>query len=154
ATDNSHPRADQGYLNGESYDPNGEGRATREDLLAAADLVRAGLAGSLRDFPLTTWRGPVVPLGRIDYQGQPAGYPSAPAEVVNYVENHDNQTLFDIDALRLPVSTSAADRARVQVLGAALVAFGQGVAYFHAGIDILRSKSMDRNSFDSGDWFN
>jgi pullulanase/glycogen debranching enzyme len=28
------------------------------------------------------------------------------------------------------------------------------VSYFHAGIDTLRSKSMDRNSYDSGDWFN
>jgi pullulanase/glycogen debranching enzyme len=154
ATDNTRPLADQGFLNGEFYDPNGTGRATREDLLAAADLVRAGLAGSLRDFPLQTWRGPVEPLAQIDYHGQPAGYASAPAEVVNYVENHDNQTLFDIDALRLPAATSTADRARVQVLGAALVAFAQGIAYFHAGIDILRSKSMDRNSFDSGDWFN
>ena len=28
------------------------------------------------------------------------------------------------------------------------------MAYFHAGQEVLRSKSMDRNSFDSGDWFN
>jgi pullulanase/glycogen debranching enzyme len=28
------------------------------------------------------------------------------------------------------------------------------VAYFHAGIETLRSKSLDRNSYDSGDWFN
>jgi pullulanase/glycogen debranching enzyme len=42
----------------------------------------------------------------------------------------------------------------VQVLGMAVDAFAQGIAYFHAGIDVLRSKSLDRNSFDSGDWFN
>jgi len=35
-----------------------------------------------------------------------------------------------------------------------LVALGQGVPFFHAGQDILRSKSMDRDSFNSGDWFN
>jgi pullulanase len=40
------------------------------------------------------------------------------------------------------------------VLGLALTAFSQGVAYFHAGVDLLRSKSGDRNSYDSGDWFN
>jgi pullulanase/glycogen debranching enzyme len=40
------------------------------------------------------------------------------------------------------------------VLGAAINAFSQGVAYFHAGIDTLRSKSLDRNSYNSGDWFN
>jgi pullulanase/glycogen debranching enzyme len=32
--------------------------------------------------------------------------------------------------------------------------FSQGVPFFHAGDDILRSKSLDRNSYDSGDWFN
>jgi pullulanase/glycogen debranching enzyme len=42
----------------------------------------------------------------------------------------------------------------VQVLGMAVDAFAQGVAYFHAGIDVLRSKSLDRNSFNAGDWFN
>ena len=91
---------------------------------------------------------------RIDYKGQPAGYASQPGEVVNYVENHDNPTLWDVDALKLPAGTSAEDRARVQLLGAAFIAFSQGIAYFHAGIDVLRSKSLDRNSFDSGDWFN
>jgi pullulanase/glycogen debranching enzyme len=75
-------------------------------------------------------------------------------EVVNYVENHDNHTLWDIDAYRLPAGTSSAERARVQLLATALTAFSQGIAYFHAGVDLLRSKSLDRNSFDSGDWFN
>jgi len=74
--------------------------------------------------------------------------------VVNYVENHDNQTLFDNNVWKLPTATSRDDRARVQMLGAALDAFSQGVAYFHAGVDTLRSKSLDRNSYDSGDWFN
>jgi len=42
----------------------------------------------------------------------------------------------------------------VQVLGMAINAFSQGVAYYHAGIDTLRSKSLDKNSFNAGDWFN
>jgi len=119
-----------------------------------ADMIRAGLAGSLRGFALTTWRGDTKRLDAIPYGDQPAGYVSEPGEVVNYVENHDNRTLYDLNALKLPRATSREDRARVQMLGAALVAFSQGVAYFHAGQDILRSKSLDRNSYDSGDWFN
>jgi MYXO-CTERM domain-containing protein len=39
-------------------------------------------------------------------------------------------------------------------LGLALVALSQGVPFFHAGDELLRSKSMDRNSYNSGDWFN
>ena len=154
STDSSHLRADQGWINGAYYDPNGVSHATREDLLAAADMIRVGLAGSLRDMPLTTWRGQATTAAKIPYGSQPAGYASQPGEAVNYVENHDNQTLFDNDVLKLPLATSGADRARVQILGAAVVAFSQGVAYFHAGVDLLRSKSFDKNSFDSGDWFN
>jgi pullulanase len=146
----------QGWLNGRHFAPNASARGqhSREDLARSADLLRVGLAGSLRDFELTTAHGDTVPMARIDYAGQPAGYTSEPGEVVNYVENHDNQTLFDANVFKLPRDTSTEDRARVQILGAALVAFSQGMAYFHAGQEILRSKSMDRNSFDSGDWFN
>jgi pullulanase/glycogen debranching enzyme len=146
----------QGYLNGLGYAPNAlsADRHTREDLLRAADLARVGLAGTLRDYRMQAFDGSEKALREIDYQGQPAGYAAQPAEVVNYVENHDNPTLFDVNALKLPRDTPRADRARVQLLGAAFVAFSQGVAYFHAGMDVLRSKSLDRNSFDSGDWFN
>ena len=148
--------ARQGWLNGLVFAPNDEADPAmgREDLLRAADLLRVGLAGTLRDYVLETADGQRRPLHAIDYNGQPAGYASTPGEVVNYVENHDNETLFDLNAYRLPRGTPAHDRARVQVLGMASTAFSQGVAYFHAGIDTLRSKSMDRNSYDSGDWFN
>jgi pullulanase/glycogen debranching enzyme len=137
------------------YDPNalgGEHKAL--ELLRAADMIRVGLAGSVRSYPLQTFEGGVHKLEDIAYGKQPAGYASQPGEVVNYVENHDNQTLFDINVLKLPVNTPAGERARVQVLGMAINAFSQGVAYYHAGIDTLRSKSLDKNSFNSGDWFN
>jgi pullulanase/glycogen debranching enzyme len=39
-------------------------------------------------------------------------------------------------------------------LALSTVMFSQGVPFFHAGDDILRSKSFDRNSYNSGDWFN
>ena len=39
-------------------------------------------------------------------------------------------------------------------LATAIVALAQGVPFFHAGDEILRSKSLDRDSYSSGDWFN
>ena len=90
----------------------------------------------------------------IAYGDHPAGYVSQPGEVVNYVENHDNHTLWDINAFKLPLATAAPERARVQALGLAFVALSQGLPYFYAGSDLLRSKSMDGNSYDSGDHFN
>jgi pullulanase len=158
----------QGYVNGLYYAPNaamaatgaaleaGEGQdaGSRGALLHAADLVRAGLAGTLADYRMRMADGAEKPLSQLDYKGQPAGYAAQPSEVVNYVENHDNQTLFDINVFKLPQDTPASERARVQVLAFALNAFSQGIAYFHAGGELLRSKSLDRNSYDSGDWFN
>jgi pullulanase len=32
-----------------------------------------------------------------------------------------------------------------------LVALSQGIAFFHAGDELLRSKSLDRDSYDSGE---
>ncbi len=147
STDSSHLRADQGWINGEFYDPNEASHATRDDLLAAADMIRVGLAGSVRDMTLTTWRGQTLTLDHIPYGNQPAGYASAPGEAVNYVENHDNQTLYDINVFKLPLATSGAERARVQMLGAAINAFSQGVAYFHAwrrpaAVEVLRQEQL------------
>ncbi|MDQ2991152.1 MAG: DUF3372 domain-containing protein, partial [Pseudomonadota bacterium] len=125
----------QGYINGLVYDPNAlAGQRPMADLLRTADMVKVGLAGSVGGYRLAGRA-----LRDIDYNGQPAGYASEPGEAVNYIENHDNQTLYDIDVLKLPLATSSADRARVQMLGAAINAFSQGVAYFHAGVDTLRS---------------
>ena len=145
----------QGYISGLFYDDNGSGAGkSATDLMLAADVIKVGLAGSIRDYTLTLHGDDTKQLQQIDYNGQPAGFVVQPQEVVNYIENHDNQTLFDINVYKLPLGTSKEDRARVQMLGAAINAFSQGVSYFHAGIDTLRSKSMDRNSYNSGDWFN
>lgn len=42
------------------------------------------------------------------------------------------------------------DRIRAHRLALGLVAVSQGVAFFHAGDNILRSKSLDRDSYNSG----
>jgi pullulanase len=147
--------SNQGFINGMAYDPNSAaGSHTAGDLGWLGDLVRASMAGSIRSYSLTTSWGAQLPLEQITLGGSPVGFVTQPAQAVNYVENHDNQTLFDNNTYKLPLSTSLEDRARVQMLGAAIDMFSQGVAYFHAGVDTLRSKSMDKNSYDSGDWFN
>jgi pullulanase/glycogen debranching enzyme len=46
------------------------------------------------------------------------------------------------------------DRVRMNTLSLATVTLSQSPSFWHAGTELLRSKSLDRNSFDSGDWFN
>ncbi|MCV2358646.1 DUF3372 domain-containing protein [Paucibacter sp. TC2R-5] len=147
--------ANQGYVNGFFYDANPAASGqSRGELMWQADRIKASLAGSIRSFQMQTSWDAMLRLEQINVGGIPAGWVLEPGEVVNYVENHDNLTLFDNNAFKLPSNTSHEDRARVQILAAAINSFSQGVAYFHAGVDILRSKSLDKNSYDSGDWFN
>jgi pullulanase/glycogen debranching enzyme len=144
----------QGFIYGAYLDPNALSTQTRDDALRLADLVRVGLSGTLRDYRFTDRFGNVRTNAQIDYFGQQAGFAANPSETINYVEAHDNQTLFDVNAYKLPQSTPLADRVRVQTLGAAINVLAQGVPFFHAGQEILRSKSLDRDSYNAGDWFN
>ncbi len=70
-----------------------------------------------------------------------------------YADAHDNESLYDALTYKLPATTGADDRARMQVLAMATAALSQGPSLSQAGSDLLRSKSLDRNSFDSGGWF-
>jgi len=45
-------------------------------------------------------------------------------------------------------------RTRRQIVANSLIALSQGIPFFQAGDDLLRSKDMDNNSYNSGDWFN
>jgi pullulanase-type alpha-1,6-glucosidase len=149
---------EQGLLTGLLDTPNASEQGTseerRERLLHFGDQIRVGLAGGLAAFRFRDRQGRTVRGAEVDYHGQPAGYTADPGETVNYVEAHDNETLFDAITLKMPPSTPMAERVRVQNLGMSLLALGQGLPFFHAGVELLRSKSLDRNSYDSGDWFN
>ncbi len=147
----------QGFANGLWYDNSGgraQSAAQRDALLHSMDLIRVGLAGGLKDFAFTDKDGRTVPAAQIDYFGQPAGYTADPQELINYVSAHDNETIFDINQYRLPVATSMADRVRANNLALSIVALAQGIPFFHAGDDMLRSKSFDKDSYNAGDWFN
>ena len=149
----------QGFGSGLFTDPNaspdnGDAATQKATLLHDQDLVKLGMAGNLRAFTFTDAKGTTVRGDQVDYNGSPAGYADQPDEVVTYVDAHDNETLWDALTYKLPPATTMADRVRMNTVSLATVALSQTPAFFHAGSDLLRSKSLDRNSFDSGDWFN
>jgi len=147
----------QGFINGLFYDPNSANTgstAERQSLITSTDNIRVWLAGGLRNYQFQSAAGTTVTGADVDYFGQKSGYTADPEEAINYVEKHDNQTLWDLGAYRHPDATSLADRVRAHNVGLAVILLGQGIPFVHAGSDILRSKSGDRDSYDSGDWFN
>lgn len=149
----------QGFASGLFTAPNaspanGTPEQQRVRLLHVQDLIKVGLTGNLAPYAFTDSTGRTVKGSEVDYNGAPAGYAAAPGDALAYVDAHDNETLFDALAYKLPEGTSTADRARTQVLAMSVAALSQGPALSQAGTDLLRSKSLDRNSYDSGDWFN
>jgi pullulanase len=151
-------RKNQGFVSGMFYDPNELNTDTAEvqkgKLLDQTDLISLGLAANLRDFVLTN-KGDINVVGAdINYNGYEAGYAADPQEIITYVEAHDNQTLFDNNQYKIPTGRSMDDRVRVHNLALSIDILAQGIPFLQMGQDILRSKSMARDSYDYGDWFN
>lgn len=150
----------QGYVNGVYYDANPTALAQLtetqrlNELLLSGDQIMLGLAGNLADYSFVGMNGAVITGGQVDYNDSPAGYTADPQEHIVYVSKHDNQTLYDINQYKLPLTATMSERVRAQNVGLSIVSLAQGVPFFHAGSDMLRSKSMDRDSYNSGDWFN
>ncbi len=118
--------------------------------LGRQDILRIGMAGTLKDYVLKDFNG-------IDTTGSSFGnsaYAEDPADVINYVSKHDDESLWDKLQFGLGVPRTVDERVRIQNLSSAIPLMSQGIPFMQMGNDLLRSKSMDKNSFDSGDWFN
>uniref|UniRef100_A0A2N9ITB8 Glycosyl hydrolase family 13 catalytic domain-containing protein n=1 Tax=Fagus sylvatica TaxID=28930 RepID=A0A2N9ITB8_FAGSY len=149
----------QGFVTGLLLQPNGHDHGTEanaESMLAAAkDHIQVGMAANLRDFVLTNFEGKEVKGSEVlTYGGAPVAFALSPTETVNYVSAHDNETLFDIVSLKTPMEISVDERCRINHLATSVIALSQGIPFFHSGDEMLRSKSLDRDSYNSGDWFN
>ena len=150
----------QGFATGLFTDPSTYTSQTtasadqRSALLNQADLIRLSLAGALKNYSFRNAEGQPVTGNQLTYNGQPAGFAASPLEDVNYCSVHDNQTLFDAIQLKSAAADSVATRARRQVLAMSLITLAQGIPFYQAADDLLRSKDMDNGSYNSGDWFN
>ena len=113
-------------------------------------VLRRGLAGSVKHWQLNN--------------AQEACWAVSPAQAVNYIEAHDNHTLWD----KLSICAkhfSREERIRMDKLGAALFILAQGMPFIQLGQDFLRSKPrvpkkgepvnevtvVDHNSYNSPD---
>ncbi len=152
---------------GGAFDPDprrqgfGSGAGTRDNGVRLAnslgddtDLLQLGLAANLRAFTMVDHRGQRVSGVDVPYRGIPAAYAEEPDEVLSYVDAHDNETLWDALTMKLDPALPMAERVRHNTLALACATLAQTAVMWHAGSDLLRSKSLDRNSYNSGDWFN
>ncbi|MDO4671269.1 MAG: type I pullulanase [Aerococcus sp.] len=78
---------------------------------------------------------------------------TSPLQLIQYVEAHDNWTLWD--KLRRTNSDEAVGkRKRRQLLANAMVALTQGIPFFHQGQEFFDTKAGVRDSYRAGDVIN
>ena len=87
-------------------------------------------------------------FGRIDGRNY-----FGPDQVIQYVEAHDNHTLFD-KLCHTDPTDSDETRIRRHTLATSLVLLAQGVPFLHGGQEFLRTKQGLENSYRSGDQIN
>lgn len=170
-TTSSDEKSDQGFATGLFFDYNHEiaNRNTSPNLdeqknrvLFYGDVVKIGLAGNLRDYVFKNHSGGYAKAGEFYFKGQPTGYSQTTKETVNYVSAHDGYGLWDAIVAKAPFyaygrnpgTATALEKQQMQSMALALTILSQGVPFIEGGSEILRSKSGDVDSYNSGDWFN
>ena len=78
---------------------------------------------------------------------------TSPGQAINYVESHDNQTLFD-KLTASATGASAATIVKMDEMSAAIVYLSEGVPFIQAGQEFLRSKGGNGNSYNASDAVN
>ena len=125
-----------------------------------SDTIRDLLRGSVffNDLPGYV-SGEIVEKEALEncFMGMP-GWAAEPYQSINYVSCHDNNTLIDRITLAVP-DVSMDTKIQMNNLAAAFSMLSQGVPFFHAGEEMLRSKpgkngGFDHNSYRSPDSVN
>lgn len=94
---------------------------------------------------------PQVNYDAVNYSNDP--WAVNPSQSVNYVSAHDNLTLWDKFQVTNPAA-SEEERIRMHMLSNAIVLTSQGMPFLHLGVDFLRTKEGDHNSYMSPDSIN
>jgi pullulanase len=123
-------------IKGSTFDANDPGFV--QGAQNGRDKIRFGMTGSTNH--------PNIPNGW-------SGYATKSSQVVQYITAHDNYTLYD----KLKVSKPGVnDKEIAQMAKQAngIVLNSQGMVFLHGGVEFLRSKNGDHNSYISPDSVN
>ncbi|MCJ7689627.1 MAG: type I pullulanase, partial [Clostridiaceae bacterium] len=93
-------------------------------------------------------------VGGIDYSSDITTWGKVePIQSVNYAESHDNNTLWDKLLLTNPKDDDET-RLKMHRLADSILLTSQGIPFFQAGQEFLRTKGGDENSYKSSDAVN
>jgi len=137
---------------------NGKGAQRGNGWAVFNDHYRDALKGNVFDARATGFiqSGFNVEAVKKGIRGSIDDFADSPLEAINYIECHDNHTLWD----RLLISTAenasvtGADRRAMDKLAAAIIFTSQGIPFIQCGQEFLRTKGGDHNSYDKPDAVN
>lgn len=119
---------------------------------------RAGLEDTVKFGVVAATQHEWIDYSKVLYTNFP--WALEPTQTVNYASAHDNLSLWDKITLSTP-GESREDRVRMNLLCAAILLTSQGIPFFQAGEEFLRSKPLneegtefDENSYMSPDSVN
>jgi pullulanase len=107
------------------------------------ESIKFGVIGAIQH--------PQLEYEKVNYSNAP--WALEPWQSINYVSCHDNHTLFD----KLKISKPEADTDELiamDKLANAIVLTSQGTPFLHAGVEMLRTKNGEHNSYNLPDSIN
>jgi pullulanase len=110
----------------------------------AEESVKFGIVGSTQH--------PQLNYQKVNYSKAP--WASEPTQCINYVSCHDNNTLFDKLVITGEGKVSEKNLVKMDMMANAIVLTSQGIPFFHAGEEMLRTKQGEHNSFNKPDSIN
>lgn len=128
-------------IKGHVFNPEEAGFAN--GALGFEESVKFGIVGAVFH--------PEVDYKAVNYSKAP--WATHPSQSVVYVSAHDNLTLWDKLLVTNPDATDE-QRVAMHKLSNAIVLTSQGMPFLHAGVDFLRTKGGDHNSYKSPDTVN
>ncbi|MCC6724658.1 MAG: type I pullulanase, partial [Saprospiraceae bacterium] len=128
-------------VKGHVFTPNAKGFINGE--LRLEESVKFGIVGAVNH--------PQVKLDKVNYTK--TAWAKSPLQCIKYVSCHDNHSLWDRLQLSCP-KNSEKDRLNMDKLAQTIVFTSQGVPFLHAGEEMVRSKELVENSFESPDRIN
>jgi pullulanase len=112
---------------------------------------KPGMEESIKFGIVASTQHPQVDYAKVNYSKAP--WAKEPYQAITYAECHDNHTLWDRLVNSCP-EASDAERVKMHKLAGAMILTSQGVSFLHAGMEMMRTKGGEENSFNKGDEVN
>ncbi len=112
---------------------------------------KPGMEESIKFGIVASLPHPQIDYSKVNYSK--ASWAKQPEQTITYVECHDNHTLWDRLAISAPEANEAT-RIKMHQLATTMVLTSQGVPFIHAGMEMLRTKKGEENSYNQPDEIN